>query len=344
MYRGLNDILNGGYIGNISKTKMTQIKYLQVVQKVTPSMKHCLEEIPRRGGMYNWIFLFKGSMMPISEVTPKILEDYDVIQINLAPVDQLLIKRLRNMLPKSSSTLLIGNNDYTCEAWETWRQHPLQYLQAQDELDAVFGTEKHQVTHLRDDAYVIPHPHWISMLKHIGNDDLETDRYKVGAVYHWWENKAYSASLMLEKLRRKYKLVTRLYGYTPKNDPLVGWQKVMWDNIMPLMEYPKFQRSLMTNRFIIDNCSYHTYGRTSVDTAALGIPTIGSDRIFSMKQCFPNMCCDPFDLKTLSSIAERVLKDGRWLDEQMSIASDRCEYFNYKNSKSRYMEMVEEVR
>jgi len=319
------------------------MKYAQCVFKIAPSMKMALDEVPRRGGLYNWLWVFKGELVPFNMVDD--FEKYDVVQINCSPVDQLLVREVRNKIPKSSSTLLVLNNDYVCEAWDTWGAHPMQYEQVLEYGDCVFGTEPHQTSCLRDDAYVIPHPHWIKMLKHIGNDDLDEDDFKVAAMYHWWEKKSYTMSLAFLKLRKKYpKLYTRLFSYIPNGDPNTRWQKVMFDEHINPSSYPEFIRGLMNNRFLLENCSYHTYGRTSVDTAALRIPTVGTDRVFSMKHCWKNMCCDPFNVKKLVSIMDKVLKGGSWLDQQIDYAYNACEYFNYKNSKERYMVMIEETR
>ena len=321
---------------------MTKLRYLQVVQKITPSIQRCLEEIPRRGGMYNWLFLFKGGMMPISAVTPKILEDYDVIQVNLAPIDQPLSFKIRKMLPKSSSTLIIGNNDYTCESWELWQTHPQLYEHSQDVCDSVFGTEPYQTSFLREDAFVIPHPHWTKMLKKIGTDDYDPERYRVGYNYHWWEAKSYASNIVIEKLRSKYpELITIMYGYNPVHDKMRQWQKVMWDIIQDPLSYPEFQRSLMTTRFLFENCSYHTYGRTTVDTAALGVPAVGTNRVWSMRVCYPNMCFDPFDAKSIYDCMNKIIEGGSWLDTQMDIAKEQVEFFNYENSEKRYLEMVD---
>lgn len=321
---------------------MTKLKYLQVVQKITPAMQRCLGEIPRRGGMYNWLFLFKGSMIGINQLSTKMLEDHDVIQVNLAPVDQPLVHQIRKMLPKSSSTLIIGNNDYTCESWELWQNHPQAYEHAQDVCDAVFGTEPYQTSFLRDDAFVIPHPHWVDFLKHVGSDDVDLDRYQIGYMFHWWEAKSYSASVILSKLRKKYaNLETTMYGYEPTHDKMKQWQKVMWDQVEDPLSYPMFQQALLSKRFIFENCSYHTYGRTTVDTAALGIPAVGSNRVWSMRKCYPNMSFDPFDCKSMLRCMDKIFKGGSWLDKQIDIAQENVEFFNYKNSEKRYMEMVE---
>ena len=321
------------------------LKYCHVVYKITPMMKSCLEEVPRRGGMYNWMFVFKGSMKPIWMMEKKDFENYDVIQVNMSPVDQILLKEIRDRLPKSTSTLLIANNDFVCETWEDWDQHPLQYLQTQDIADGVFGTEYYQTSMLRDDAFIMPHPHWIHMLKKIGNPDLDLNRFRVGCLYHWWEGSTYIKSLVLEKLRKKFpKLETRLYGYFGKKDKNARWLKTMFDKVMPLMQYPDFQRSLMTNRFVFEGGAYSTYGRTTVDTAALRIPAIGTSRIWSMRHCYPEMCCEPHNANRLVDIMSKVLTDDEWLQKQLDYAYDTCEFFNYDNSRDRYLEMIETVR
>jgi len=323
---------------------MSNLKYLHCVYKITNGMKSALEEVPKRSGMYNWMFLFKGEMVPFNELTKDYIEKFDVVQVNLSPVDQILVQEVRDKIGDNSSTLLIANNDYIAEAWGSWGSHPIYYQQVQKIPDAVFGTEPYQTSQLRDDAYCIPHPTQTKVLKHIGNDDVD-DRPSVATLYHWWEGRSYTQSALLNRLKKKYpKLWTRLYAYTPQNDSCKRWQKVMFDEQMSLMKYPDFIRSLQRNRFMYENCHYHTYGRTSVDTACLRIPSVGTDRVFSMKYCFPNMVSDPMDATKQLKIMDKVLQGGEWLDEQMDYAYEKVEYFNYKNSKERYMNMIEETR
>ena len=118
----------------------------------------------------------------------------------------------------------------------------------------------------------------------------------------------------------------------------------MWDDVKPSLEYPAYIRSLLTNRFIFENCSYHTYGRTSVDTAAMGIPTVGSNRVWSMRYCFPNMSFDPFDCKSIVNCMDKILKGGSWLDKQIDIALENVKFFDYEHAEKRYMKMVDETR
>jgi hypothetical protein len=325
-----------------------QLRYLHVVDKISPQMKQGLEEVPRRSGMYNWMFLFKGGITQFRDLDKKEIEEYDVIQVNLAPADQLLVREVKKLIGPNSSTLLVGNNDYIAEYWDQWGQHPNQYKHVQEECDALFGTEEHQVSQMIDGAYCIPHPTWTKMLKKIGNDDIDRSRYKVGVMYHWWEGRTYTQSSVLAKLRQEYpRLSTRLYGYSQdfaQMDRSRAWQKQLFDKRMPVMGYPQFILSLQTNRFFYENCTYHTYGRTSVDTACLEVPTLGSDRVFSMRHCWPEMCCDPFNAKKQLEIMRKTLEGGEWLQKQLDHAWEAVEYFNYDNSRERYLKMIDETR
>jgi len=303
-------------------------------------MKKALDEVPRRGGYYNWLFLHKGEMLPFSQDID--FEKYDVVSMNMSPVDQVLVPQVRAKIPKSSSTLLILNNDYVAEAWTTWGTHPIHYENIQALGDVCYSTEPHQVSLMREGTYTIPHPHWIKTLKHL-NVQWNHSSNNIGAIYHWWSGKSYIESLLFYKLQRKYpKLWSRLYAYYGK-DEMRRWQKVLFNEQMKLLPYPEYLRSLATNKFLLENCRYHTYGRNTVDTAALGIPSVGSDRVFSMKLCWPEMCCDPIDGKKMMEIMEKVIKGGSWLDKQLDYAYEACEHFNYQNSRERYMSMVEET-
>ena len=56
-----------------------------------------------------------------------------------------------------------------------------------------------------------------------------------------------------------------------------------------------------------------------------------------MRRCFPNLICDPFNIKQTFEIAKRVLTDEKWTEEQIDIAKEACEFYNYANSKARFL-------
>ena len=164
-------------------------------------------------------------------------------------------------------------------------------------------------------------------------------------MFHWWEGRTQSAYLLSEYLKKKDpKCTSHIYGYMPKNDEYYRYNKVMFDFQSAMTDYWEFMDELMKRKIVVDFCLYHTYGRTTVDTAAMRIPTIGSNRIWSIRKCWPNASCDPIDVGKAREIADKWLKDGRWAAEQLDIAQRECEFFNYKNSKNRYLAALEVAR
>lgn len=313
------------------------LKFLHVCTKLTQAMKNSMSYVPMLPGMYNWINVFKGNVGPYKLVRDQ-LEDYDCVQINMSPVDFPVIMEVHRQL-KNSSTMLVLNNDYVAEHWGRLGMNPMRYESIQKMGDMVFGTEPYQTSCMIDGAYCIPHPHRVDILKHYRLDiDEEDKKNKVGSIFHWWEGKMFLPSLLFKKLEDKgYRLSTNIYAYNHGASECQHWSKVLYDVIHKGVDYPVFIKELMTLQMFVENCGYHTYGRTTVDTAALGVPTIGSNRVFSMKHCFPNMCYDPADMKSALAIADKVLKGGEWLEEQMAIARDKCDYFNYNNSRERFL-------
>jgi len=324
---------------------MSKLKYLCVLHGLSAGVKSTLEEVPRRGGFYNWLFAFKGDIMPWKNIEAQgdaksFLERYDVVHLNMAPVDQLLIPEIRKALGKSSSTKFVINNDYVAEQWHKWNIHPKQYWHLQGMGDMVFGTEPCQVSHMIPRAKTIPHPHWIKMLKKMAPSETENS---YGVLYHWWEGKTHSPAIFDFKLKKEFpKIESKFYAYREDVAEDKRWLRTFWDYKVPPMNFPEYIDDLMTNKFVYEPTNSHTYGRNSVDLAAIGIPMIGSDRVWSMKYCFPKTSHDPWRMDKTLNVARRILKESRFRQEVIDYAQDACEFFNYKNSKERFIAALEE--
>jgi len=321
------------------------MKYVQVVHKITQPMKEALDETPRRGGLYNWIFAFKGSIMSYKEIMDN-LEDYDVVQINMAPADIIIAPLVAEKL-KNSSTKLVLNNDYVVECWDMFRTHPYEYYTALRNADMMFGTVPVQASAMGNGAFTFSHPHFVDFLKHYGNRrDKDGVSNRIGYLMHQWEGKTYLPSLILHRLREeRMEFTSVIYNYDKRKDLSARWARCMWDAFIPPLTYPDFVKEVSKDKLLLELCQYQTYGRTPVDFASLELPIVGSDRVESMRRLFPNMCCNPIDVRKLMNLIKRVLNDEEWLDEQMKYAYNKVDYYNYKNSTKRYkiaLEMAED--
>lgn len=317
------------------------MKYCTVANKITPEMQACINEMPRRGGFYNWMFLFRGEIRTYDDIlNSNDFEKYDVLHFNGAPSDQILVNEARRKIGWNSDTKIVLNNDHVCEVWDGFKVHHLHYMQAQRNADMVFGTEHHQTSNLIDGAFTIPHPHWIHMLKRWGRPDI---KQSIGFLYHWWESKSFIPGIWSYKLKdRGIQHRSKLYAYIPKVD-MNTWTKQQFDELIGGKEYPDFVDDFISNNFVVDYCGYHTYGRTSVDMAAIGVPMIGSNRIESMNRCFPELAIDPLDGKKFVELATRLWTDEEFYCDIIEKARKRVEFYNYVNSKRRFLGALEEV-
>lgn len=318
------------------------MKYLILANKVSESVAQVFKEYPMRSGFFNWAKVMEADMLPYNHIKDD-LEKYDVVHINLAPVDWWLAFDVRKRL-QNSSTKLVVNNDHVSEHWHRWNLDPNLYLQVQDCGDLVFGTEPYQVSQMIDKAICMPHPTNIKEIKIFKNRVKQKKNDVIGMFYHFYDETNLQKVLLTKSLKQDLKCKMFLYNYVKEKNKESSISEYWFDKIFQQFEFPQFCMSLMRNKMMIELAEYHTYGRATVETAALGIPTVGSDRVFSMKHNFPKLVCDPLDHRKIRELAKKVWNNSKFRQEQIDYAYNACEYFNYANCKKRMMKALDEVK
>ena len=308
--------------------------------KITPEIKRTLEEMPARSGCYQWIFAHQGDIIQYSDDFEP--ENYDIVQVNGAPIDFPIVYKVRKKIGKNSSTKLVVNNDYVSEAWEKRNIMPALWEQVFEQGDMIFGTEPAQTSMLGDRAFCIPHPTNTRQLKHfrVPEKTIKQNKPVVSSVFHWWVGNVWNSYNATKELP----IYSQLIAYVKENDrfPLT---KQMFDELVGPMAYEAYAETLLGSKAVLDLCPYHTYGRTTVDLACFEMPHIVSDRIYSGKLLWGDMAIDPYDIRAARNVLQDILNNKEWIQETIDSAYDKVEYFNHKNSLERYyraLELVEE--
>jgi hypothetical protein len=91
---------------------------------------------------------------------------------------------------------------------------------------------------------------------------------------------------------------------------------------------------------LYDPFTFNSYSRSTVDTAALGVAVVGSNRTQSCNVCYPYTLVDPYDVKTGRELIQRLLNDKEFYELVVKTALERAEYYNHLNSKLRYLEAL----
>jgi len=202
----------------------------------------------------------------------------------------------------------------------------------------VFGTEPHQVSNMVNGAFCMPHPTNTKWLKRMASD-VKSD--SIGYIFHWWEGGTYLPYRTLEKVKEKFGVKkSHIYGYKPKYDQMNKAVNMMWEKIMGLDDFPNYAQNVMGERCIYDPNPYHTYGRNGVEAACWGVPVVGSNRVFSYSKLFPELSCDPFDFNATMELFDIVFNQPEKLKKIMDRAYEEVEYFNYENSRKRFLEAL----
>lgn len=307
-------------------------------KSIPKHIRDCLAEQPSRSGMYNWIQVFKGEINTFEAIKDR-LNDYDIIQVNMTPSDLSTIKEIRRRLGPDSKTKLVINNDYVCEYWGKWGVDPYVYDDVQRCGDMVFGTEEHQVSNMINGTFVIPHPTNTAMLKKCTTDVKDN---AIGFLYHWWAGSSYLPFRTVNKVKQMFGVKKcKIYGYNPEADEMRQFKTIMWDEIVPLLDFPDFLEAAAGQRVLYDPNPFHTYGRNGVEMACMRKPIIGSDRVFSYRKLFPELCCDPYDMKTTMEKFDLVLNNPEKVKEITDRAYEEVEYFNYENSRVRFLNALD---
>jgi hypothetical protein len=90
-------------------------------------------------------------------------------------------------------------------------------------------------------------------------------------------------------------------------------------------------------KVVYDPFTFHSYSRTTVDTAAMGIPVVGSNRTQSIGICYPYTAVDPYDVKSARELIDKLLNDKEFYDLVVKTALENVEFYNHTNSKERYL-------
>jgi len=301
-----------------------------------------LEDTPMMTGCYDWIPCMKMTPLNWREIAPtrSRLEEFDVIQINADPMDLRLISEVRSILGNSSSTKLVCNQDHAPELWDENIPYWSEYERAIRDSDHFFCTSDTAQSNLQlavkeREIHLIPHPCEVEKLKHFASF-IHNEHCLF--FWHRYENRMNIPYLATRDLP----LITSVVGYQPEQNPRDKiFQFTKHWNVIPTMPFQDFIKVIKEAKIGYDPFLSWSYGRTPVDCAALGLPLVCSAFNYSSRLLFPKTCVDPMDGISHFLLLKRLLDDEAFREEVVSYAYDNVDYFNHKNSKERYLAMLD---
>ena len=230
------------------------------------------------------------------------------------------------------------NLDYTTELWQMSYDYFQTIKDSLKSADMIYGTEHHMSnameTLLGRKVYTSPHPCHVSRLKSLRP---KRNLPVISVAYHRYDNNAMLPSLIGKDLGYK----VRLIGYEDARDRKKFCTATMYDDILGATNYMDFCDQLQESVLVIEPFTLTSHGRTTIDCAAMGIPVVGSNRVESVRRCYPYTSFDPWDIKEGRILTKKLLTDKDFREKVIKTAQENVEYYNHENCKNRIIEFLE---
>lgn len=294
----------------------------------------------QHSGLYLWSTVFErfGKAGAIDTLWRKEeLESFDVVHTNYTPSNLQLPTIIRDELGDSSSTKLIINIDLDVSIMsQNWAYYTPAMVKGLKAADTIFHVEPKGaeiLSHLLDrEVKVCPHPVDVSALY----DYIKKEREPIaGVMFHRYMPNTLIPYIAL----RNIPLRRVLFGYQASKQPTVA-NAGMYDQIMMYTTFQEHVEEFSKSVVGCDLYQGYSYGRVTVEMAALGIPAVISNTI-AASHLFPETTVHPFDTKSAEEKFNKLLSDDEFVNEVIKTAHTGCGMYSLKNSYNRFLEMLE---
>lgn len=288
-------------------------------------------------GLYQWANVFKGDIEPYWRIED--LEKYDIVHINYTPSNIQLPTVIKDAL-KDSSTKIVLNVDLDVALWSrNWAPHIINMVHEIKLADIVFHVEPvgqslvHKLTN--KPVHLCPHPVDVNGLYDYILP-LENREDMIGTIFH-----RYTGETMTQYLSQKDIPLRRVLFGIHEHETKLAAKQIMYDQFISQMTFPEYIKEIAKSRMGCDLYDGFSYGRAPIEFAALGIPSVVSNRIGS-SWLFPYTIIDPFNVQKASELYTKLLTNADFADKVISTAHEKCSYYSLKNSYDRFKLMIED--
>jgi hypothetical protein len=270
-------------------------------------------------------------------VFPKDTEKYNLIHVNITPNNIPLLSKLLPMVNRNI-TKLIFNVDHSVDMWNRTFPWTQQLLEVLDKADYVFAVEPYQAEILTDalkrEVPVIPHPVDIRGLK---KKMTEQRDQRIGVSMHRYDANTVLPWYAVNDL--PYGWVVSAIGSTTISPP----PKIhhLYPEVQMHLKFEELMNFVATLYAMIESYTITSYGRTTVECAALRVPVIGWRGVASQERCFPALTMqDYFNPVTAKRLLHRLIHEPEFHRDVTRHADKASEYYSVENAKVRMLEFL----
>jgi len=285
-------------------------------------------------GLYQWAQLFKGDYnFPIF---PLDTEEYNVIHVNITPRNIPLLDQLLPMVNRNKTKILF-NVDHAVDLWSTAFPYPHQLLRSLEEGDYIFGVEPLMCSILSEalqrKVACIPHPVDIKKLSEMASHDrgqrigISIHRYMENYVLPWFVTKNLPAGWITSAIG------ANVPGFQPRVQHL-------YPEVQPYSQFEELMKWVSKLYAVIESYTLASYGRFTVECAALGVPVIGCEIVASQKKCFPELSTKYFNAPEMQKLLAILINEPEFYTRVVRKGREECQSYSLENSRKKMLDFL----
>lgn len=290
---------------------------------------------PLVGGYYNWHRVFGGDFCLFSDAREE-LRDADIVFVALTKfaLDSRLVSKI------ATKGKIVVTVDYAVELWKD-AINPAYLEEALQLADMVIAPTPGVESYLKA---IFDH-HKIIRMTHPSNLDAistykkSTNFRKRDAVsfIHNYEGNWLAPYLVMREQDCRGIFVTNSVDIQNKATPFIEY-------VMQAKPYPDYLE-WVSNKFayVESYHSVHSYGRTQVENAVLGLPSIGANNIVAQRELWPALTTDIADVYKQRQLLARLLADPEFYQTVCEYAAAAVQAYSYEHKKQEFMNKLNEV-
>jgi len=291
------------------------------------------------GGFYNW-HLAIGGDFNLFKAKQGSLEDWDILFIGMSKpeLDGVVATRIREEIGWESKTKLVVCIDYAIELWDRSFQ-PYLLEQELRQADMIFVSEpamKQSVKALINDSrpvHHIPHPTNVEPIKKM-RKEIELRSEEIVALIHRYDNNWLAPFMTTKDLPWNTHAIFL-------NGEMAPQFHAFFKYIKPGLEFMQYLEFASRKKVLVDSYHrIHTYGRSAVDCAAIGLPCVGSNWQWAQKFLWPNLTTEPSYLLDQKEIIIKLMEDDAFYKECLDYSDSKLDFFSYENRKNDFLDKL----
>jgi 2-polyprenyl-3-methyl-5-hydroxy-6-metoxy-1,4-benzoquinol methylase len=319
------------------------IRYVQVQgrQQMADVHNNIINSGRTKTGVYNWSRIFHGGAQKLEDIDPF---KHDVIHVQLTGDNFDAPRILRDRIGDAGDgkPKIVVNLDYPPELWGGYPPYPELLLHQLQSADFVFAQNDLTCRILSDQLEkaipTVPHPVDADSLK---ASRVPIDRKDIGhvAVLAHRDCNVELPRLVFQGLD----VTTKLFGFdepTGGAAAYVSQAQFGYNIAQPLVAYEDYLPLVNECAIAFETYTHSVQGRSTMEMACLGIPTIGHTCVDAQTKCFPSISTGLHEIAAQRRMLSRLLKDKSFYMSVVETAQAEVEFYNFENSKRRFMEMI----